>query len=99
MSNQSVINEVLSELDINPIMLDIGASAAPPKIWAPLAQRSTYIGFDPDRREIHEDRSGAFQRSIIVNEALTANKDINEVRFTLRNRHSARARWNPIPIS
>lgn len=80
---QSIISELLTDLKINPVLLDVGASAAPPKIWTALAPHSTYLGFDPDLREIHEERAGAFQRSVIVNEALTADRAANEVTFYL----------------
>lgn len=83
MSMQSIISDLLTDLNINPVLIDIGASAAPPKIWSSLAQHSTYIGFDPDLREIHEELAGAFRRSVIVNEAVTPDKGANELTFYL----------------
>jgi FkbM family methyltransferase len=63
--------------------MDIGASGAPPRIWKDIAPQSIYIGFDPDLREIHETRSSQFHRSVIVNEAVTAEKSASEAVFYL----------------
>ncbi len=62
--------------------MDVGASGAPLPIWNDIAPESIYVGFDPDRREIHEDRSSQFHKSVIVNEAITA-ENVSEVSFYL----------------
>lgn len=77
------ISKVLTMLDIQPILVDVGASGAPPKIWDPVAPYSIYVGFDPDRRELHETSEGQFARSIIVNEAVTSATNSGEVHFYL----------------
>src|SRR5581483_316890 len=69
---EKIVKSLLSDLKLEPVLMDIGASAEPPRIWNTIAPHSTYIGFDPDLREIHEDRSGRFRRSVIVNEAVIA---------------------------
>jgi FkbM family methyltransferase len=76
-------DQLLRELDLRPVLMDIGASGQPPEIWQDMAPASIYIGFDPDRREIHEDRASRFYRSVIVNEAVTADKGLDEVTFYL----------------
>ena len=77
------IKKVLASLNIRPVLLDIGASGAPPEIWNPIAEKSVYVGFDPDRRELHEVKDGKFARSIIVNEAVTHLSGMDEVSFYL----------------
>src|SRR5512140_639980 len=77
------MGKLLGELGIRPVLLDIGASGAPPPIWNEIAPHSIYVGFDPDLREIHDERSTGFHRSVIVNEAVTADKDASEVKFYL----------------
>lgn len=62
--------------------MDVGASGAPLPIWNDIAPASVYVGFDPDLREIHEDRSSQFHRSVMVNEAVIAG-DAPEVTFYL----------------
>ena len=77
------IDKVLTALSIQPILVDIGASGAPPKVWEPIARHAIYVGFDPDRRELHDVSEGEFARSIIVNEAVTSASDRGEVHFYL----------------
>ena len=73
------IERLLSSLDIHPVLLDIGASGSPPKIWESIAPHSTYIGFDPDAREIHEIKNSRFGKATIVNEAVVSAPDIDRV--------------------
>ena len=77
------IRKLLRDLDIRPVLIDVGASGQPPPIWSDIAPQSIYIGFDPDLREIHEDRMSGFHRSVIINEAVTAEKDASEINFYL----------------
>jgi FkbM family methyltransferase len=77
------IDKVLTALNIQPVLVDIGASGAPPKIWEPIARHSVYLGFDPDQRELHDVPDGEFARSIIVNEAVTSASDQNQIHFYL----------------
>jgi FkbM family methyltransferase len=77
------IGKLLADLDIKPVLMDIGASGAPPVIWNQIAPYSTYVGFDPDLREIHENQSAGFRRSVIINEAITSDKGAGEVNFYL----------------
>jgi len=77
------IENLLTTLKIQPVLVDIGASVAPPPQWTPLAQHSIYVGFDPDRRELHDIPDGQYKRSIIVNEAVTSAPEQREVNFYL----------------
>jgi FkbM family methyltransferase len=77
------IGKLLRDLDVRPVLIDVGASGEPPAIWSEIAPQSIYVGFDPDLREIHEDRSSRFHRSVIINEAVTAEKDANQISFYL----------------
>jgi FkbM family methyltransferase len=80
---ENLFRKLLKDRGIRPVLMDIGASGEPPAIWNDIAPESVYVGFDPDLREIHESRSSKFYRSIIVNEAVTAQKDTSEVTFYL----------------
>lgn len=79
MSN--AMNHLITELDIHPVLIDIGASGAPPKIWEEIAQHSVYVGFDPDLREIHEAPESRFYKAIIVNKAVTSDEESDAVLF------------------
>ena len=78
-----VISNLLSELDIHPVLIDVGASGTTPEIWDSIAKHSIYVGFDPDLREIQELPDGRFHKAIIVNEAITTKEDSAEVLFYL----------------
>ncbi len=78
-----VINNLLSELGIHPVLIDVGASGTTPEIWDSIAQNSIYVGFDPDLREIQELPDDRFHRAIIVNEAIATKEDSAEVLFYL----------------
>ena len=76
-----VFNKLLSKLGIHPVLVDVGASGAPPRIWDEIARQSVYVGFDPDLREIREVPDDRFYKAIIVNEAITDDKGSDEVLF------------------
>jgi hypothetical protein len=78
----SAVNQLLAQLEIRPMLLDIGASGDPPGIWEGIARQSVYVGFDPDLREMREQSDGLFQRTIIANEAVVA-AAADEVTFYL----------------
>src|SRR5947207_2674798 len=73
------IHRILSLLDVNPVLVDVGASAEPPQIWDAIADTSVYIGFDPDSRDLHDTTGGHFRRSIVVNKALSADETRDHV--------------------
>lgn len=80
---QTIISSLLSELNIRPVLVDVGASGKPPKIWEEIAKYSIYVGFDPDLREMYESNSNGFYKSVIVNKAITNKDDQHEVSFYL----------------
>jgi FkbM family methyltransferase len=74
--------QLLVDLQVRPVLIDIGASGQPLPIWNEIAPQSVYVGFDPDLRETYEDRSSHFFRSVIVNQAVTAD-NLSEIGFYL----------------
>jgi len=77
------IEALLRDRGIHPVLVDVGASGGAPDVWKPLARFSTYIGFDPDSREIKRDTESAFRAGIIINKALCADADAESVTFYL----------------
>jgi FkbM family methyltransferase len=77
------IDRVLRECGVRPTLFDVGASGAPPDVWNDLAPHSVYVGFDPDRRELHEVKDGTYAKATIVNQAVTADPAAAEVHFYL----------------
>jgi hypothetical protein len=76
------VRALLADLGIRPVLMDIGASGQAWPIWSGIAPHSIFIGFDPDLREIREEQSSHFHRSVIVNEAVIAT-DAQTVDFYL----------------
>ncbi|GAB1723628.1 MAG: hypothetical protein GDA65_15210 [Nitrospira sp. CR1.1] len=75
------VNRLLHELQIHPILADIGASVGFPEMWGPIATQSIYLGFDPDLREPREETQGVFWKSVVVDEAVTADPAVTEAVF------------------
>jgi hypothetical protein len=90
-----VIDHLLSSLDIHPILLDIGASGAPPEIWKQIASQSIYVGFDPDEREIRELKESGFFKAMIVNKAVTSQRACDELEFYLTKSPYCSSALNP----
>ena len=78
-----LLSAILKAEDIQPVLVDVGASSATPAIWRRIAGQSFYVGFDPDLREMQETGTGAFRKSVIVNAALTPEAGCDEVEFFL----------------
>lgn len=73
----------MNELNIHPVLVDIGASGTPPTVWQPLKPFSIYVGFDPDSRDIRSLDDSGFFAAWIVNKAIIAESDQETVRFYL----------------
>ena len=65
------IDQVLGRRQLNPVLLDIGASGPPRSSFDLLARHAIFVGFDPDLREIRELTTTPFYRALMVNEAVT----------------------------
>jgi hypothetical protein len=79
----SFLTALLAQTGIRPVLVDIGASGAPPAIWKEIAPAATYLGFDPDARDIRDEQAGSFGRSIVINSAVTAHPGQASIRFYL----------------
>jgi len=78
-----MIDQILEKNAITPVFIDVGASGKKPEIWANIAGRSVYIGFDPDIRDIKKTKEGKFLREIIINKAVTSEEGRDTVKFYL----------------
>lgn len=76
-----IFHYLLQRQDLHPVLVDVGASGAPPEIWKDIAQESVYVGFDPDLREISEKKDNSFSKALIINEAVASNEVSNKVLF------------------
>ena len=74
---------LMKMLDIEPVLLDVGATGGAPSLWEDIASRSTYVGFDPDKREMRDSDFGSFARTVIFSEAVTDDPAAVRIRFYL----------------
>jgi FkbM family methyltransferase len=79
----SVLVALLRELNIVPVLVDVGASGGGPEIWREIAPASIYLGFDPDLREIRTIADGEYEKATIVNSAVCEDKSASQTRFYL----------------
>ena len=93
---KNYLEQALRDLDLSPVLMDIGASGEPPPIWETLAPSSRYIGFDPDLREIHIDRLTQYRSSTIFNEVITE-KDGDQIPFYLTKSPFCSTTLDPSP--
>ncbi len=78
-----MVDQLLDQYDLHPVVVDIGASGPPRTTWDLVARHSVFVGFDPDLREISELAGTGFHRAVMVNEAVTAEKDTDRITFLL----------------
>src|SRR5215210_2878202 len=80
---EQAFDQLLSKLEIHPVLIDVGSSGATPEVWEGIARHSIYVGFDPDLREIYETSEGHFHQSVTINEAITSDPVSTEVSLYL----------------
>src|SRR5215471_7257590 len=71
-ASDQLISDLFARCDIEPVLIDIGASGGTPRIWTSIRAHSTYVGFDGDTREIHHPQEDEFRHAQFVHEAITA---------------------------
>ena len=79
---QQLIDHILVGREIEPVLVDIGASGGSPRIWEPIRAQSTYVGFDGDDRDVRHPQQHEFRHAHFVHEVITPNGD-QEVTFYL----------------
>ena len=98
-----VISELFATNGIEPILVDVGASGGTPRIWQPIRQHSTYIGFDGDTREMqHHPQEKEFLHARFVHEVITAEPGAGasggSVRFYLTHSPWCSSTLRPNPL-
>src|SRR5256885_2285112 len=79
-----LIEQAMIRFDLHPVLVDIGASGGTPGIWKNIAARSSYVGFDPDHREIDRDTHAAhFASNQIIHEVITPDATAADAHFFL----------------
>lgn len=78
-----MVHDLLSKLQIYPVLVDVGASGHPPLIWEPIKHDAVYVGFDPDQRDLQTNPVNGYFKAHIVNTAITASDSLDQVEFYL----------------
>ncbi len=86
--------DALAAAGISLTLVDIGASLEPFRAFRPLLGRATYVGFDPDLREMHTEASESGRR-VIVNKAVVAEADRSTATFFLTRNPTASSTLRP----
>jgi FkbM family methyltransferase len=86
--------DALAGEGISLTLVDIGASLEPFRPFQPLLGRATYVGFDPDLREMHTDASETARR-VIVNKAVVAEPGRDTATFYLTRNPTASSTLRP----
>ena len=84
----------LAAAGISLTLVDVGASLEPFRAFRPLLGRATYVGFDPDRRELHTEDSEA-GRVVVVDKAVVAEPGRSSARFFLTRNPTASSTLRP----
>ncbi|MAE65758.1 MAG: hypothetical protein CMJ18_15930 [Phycisphaeraceae bacterium] len=75
------LDRLIETFGLRPVLVDVGASGHPPVTWSAIARHSTYVGFDPDRRELRDEARGDFARYVLVNQSVSADTGDDDQTF------------------
>lgn len=87
--------DVLGRAGVRLTLVDVGASLEPFPPFGPLLGHATYVGFDPDRRELHTE-TNASSRRVIIDKAVVADADRPTARFYLTRNPTASSTLLPL---
>jgi|RhiMethySRZTD1v2_1073278.scaffolds.fasta_scaffold01640_9 FkbM family methyltransferase len=84
----------LAAAGISLTLVDVGASLEPFRAFRPLLGRATYVGFDPDLREMHTEASES-GRVVVVDKAVVAEPGRTRATFFLTRNPTASSTLRP----
>jgi FkbM family methyltransferase len=91
----SIAFDVLARAGISLTLVDVGASLEPFAAFRPLLGHATYVGFDPDLRELHTETSESGRR-VMVNKAVVAEPGRPTATFFLTRNPTASSTLRPL---
>jgi FkbM family methyltransferase len=95
MSTSRTALEILQRAGVGLTLVDVGASLEPFPPFRPLLGHATYVGFDPDLREMHTETSAAGRR-VIVDKAVVAEAGRSTATFYLTRNPTASSTLPPL---
>ena len=81
------IRNLVKKYKIHPVLIDIGASGKPPKVWNDIKLYSRYVGFDPDSRDIPDSKLLGYWKANIIDKAVVAGEDQSVNIFLTKSPH------------
>ncbi len=76
-----IIKNILNDIDLEPVLFEVGASGEREKMWDEIAGHSIHVSFDPDLREIREVKGSKYKRAITINKAVIAEEGKDKIKF------------------
>lgn len=67
-----IIQDIIREFQLHPVLFDIGAAGSPPSVWSTIASESICVSFDPNSDTLKQEDSGEFFKRAIINKAVSA---------------------------
>jgi hypothetical protein len=89
--------EIMRDAQCSPTLVDVGASGDIPDVWRPVAHLSTFVGFDPDLREMRCEQGGVFRKAFYINKAVTDNQQLETAKFFLTASPFCSSTLRPMP--
>jgi hypothetical protein len=65
------LDRLLTDLDIHPVLMEVGGAAHPNEVWDPIARHSTYVGVGPDATSLAPVHRDKFFRTCLIEEVVT----------------------------
>lgn len=98
MADRARLLAQLAEAGITLTLVDVGASLEPFAPFQPLLGAATYVGFDPDRRELHTSpASSGTGRRVVIDQAVVADPGADEATFFLTANPTCSSTLRPRP--
>lgn len=80
-ATSTVIDRLIREAGLHPVLFDIGASGGPPHIWDGVAPHSIYVGFEPGSNVTESGDAHGFFKRLIIRSAVTPDGRSDTARF------------------
>ncbi|MGA2606149.1 MAG: hypothetical protein ABSH01_01675 [Terriglobia bacterium] len=76
---KKVIDSLFTELEIHPVLMDVGALERPPEIWDTIARHSIYVGLSPEAKLLPSRYRDAFYQVCLVDSVVTTTAKSGQV--------------------
>jgi hypothetical protein len=96
----NAITTLLAELQIQPVLLHIGATDRPPEVWDAIASQSIYVGVGPEADPHQSGFCSRFHRATVLDYVVLSRNDCDATLHLTKNRiYSSTLHHNPAVAS